>query len=54
MIRRTMLGVVVAAAFCLPAAAQMQQQDQRVYSVVCVKVKPEKVSESRLGHVGLA
>ena len=48
MIRRTMLGVVVAAAFCLPAAAQMQQQGMSgFHSVACVKVKPEKVSEFR-------
>jgi len=48
MIRRTMLSVVVAAAFCLSAAAQMEQQGMSGYhSVACFKVAPEKVSEFR-------
>jgi len=46
MIRRTMLSVVVAAAFCLSAAAQIELPGTSgLHSVACFKVAPEKASE---------
>jgi hypothetical protein len=48
MIRRSLLGMVMGAAFCLPLAAQMPQQGMSgFHTVACVKVKPEKNSEFR-------
>jgi hypothetical protein len=48
MIHRSILILVVAVAFCLPAAAQMQQQGMSgFHSVACIKVKPEKATEFR-------
>jgi len=48
MIRRAILSVAVAAAFCLPLLAQMEQQGATgFHTVACVKVKTEKNTEFR-------
>lgn len=47
MIHRSIL-ILMVAVFCLPAAAQVQQQGMSgFHSAACIKVKPEKASEFR-------
>lgn len=48
MIRRSILSVVLAAAFCTPLLAQMEMQGGTgFHTVACIKVKPEKGAEFR-------